>query len=96
MKALAAQASAGAAVLVTTHDPEPWLQVAHQAVILETGAVIWQGSPYELVAQAPLASSAAGEPLSLRLRRQLAAGRESHPAKLQSLSNSPNTGEGTL
>lgn len=96
VKALAAQASAGAAVLVTTHDPEPWLQVAHQAVILETGAVIWQGSPYELVAQAPLASSAAGEPLSLRLRRQLAAGRESHPAKLQNLSNSPNTGEGAL
>lgn len=96
VKALAAQANAGAAVLVTTHDPEPWLQVAHQVVILETGAVTWQGSPYELVAQAPLASSAAGEPLSLRLRRQLAAGIESRPAKLQSLSNTPNTGEGAL
>lgn len=96
VKALAAQANAGAAVLVTTHDPEPWLQAAHQVVILETGAVTWQGSPYELVAQAPLASSAAGEPLSLRLRRQLAAGIESRPAKLQSLSNTPNTGEGAL
>lgn len=96
VKALAAQANAGAAVLVTTHDPEPWLQEAHQVVILETGAVAWQGSPYELVAQAPLASSAAGEPLSLRLRRQLAAGIESRPAKLQSLSNTPNTGEGAL
>lgn len=96
VKALAAQASAGAAVLVTTHDPEPWLQAAHQVVILEAGAVTWQGSPYELVAQAPLASSAAGEPLSLRLRRQLATGNDSCPADLQGLSDCPNTGEGAL
>ena len=71
LKALAAQARKGVAVLVTTHDPEPWLQVAHHVVILEAGAVAWQGAPWELEDKAPLAASAAGEPLALRLRREL-------------------------